>query len=114
MYNTGCSSNGKTVAAATNRWFDSIRDHFVNWSVSVVAARLLGKEEDRVQFPDGPSTKHGTWAYAERRAKGNEFGLLVQREDAWLATRKSGFDSPAGPLNSCGLMVQREDIRLAV
>ena len=23
------------------------------------------------------------------------FGLLVQREDAWLATRKSGFDSPA-------------------
>lgn len=26
-------------------------------------------------------------------------GLLVQREDAWLATRRSGFNSPAGPLN---------------
>jgi hypothetical protein len=25
----------------------------------------------------------------------NEKGLLVKREDAWLATRKSGFDSPA-------------------
>jgi hypothetical protein len=23
------------------------------------------------------------------------FGLLVQRDDTWLATRKSGFDSPA-------------------
>ena len=29
-------------------------------------------------------------------------GLLVQREDAWLATRKSGFDSPAGPLIKTG------------
>jgi hypothetical protein len=25
-------------------------------------------------------------------------GRLVQRDDTWLATRKSGFDSPAGPL----------------
>src|SRR5580704_11754017 len=25
----------------------------------------------------------------------NKKGLLVKREDAWLATRKSGFDSPA-------------------
>ena len=24
------------------------------WSVGVLAAHLLGKEEDRVQFPDGP------------------------------------------------------------
>ena len=42
----------------------------MSWSVSVPAARLLGKEEDRVQFPDGPSTEHGTLACAERRAKG--------------------------------------------
>src|SRR5688500_2609309 len=27
-------------------------------------------------------------------------GRLVQREDAWLATRRSGFDSPAGPLKN--------------
>jgi hypothetical protein len=26
-------------------------------------------------------------------------GRLVQREDAWPATRRSGFDSPAGPLS---------------
>ena len=25
----------------------------------------------------------------------DRYGLLVQREDAWFATRKSGFDSPA-------------------
>jgi hypothetical protein len=32
-----------------------------DWSVSVSAARVRGKDEGRVQFPDGPST--------ERRAK---------------------------------------------
>ena len=38
----------------------------------------------------------------ESEARGSELierdgsnGLLVQREDVWLATRKSGFDSPA-------------------
>ena len=36
------------------RRFESIRDHCVKWSVGVSAARLLGKEEDRVRFPDGP------------------------------------------------------------
>ncbi len=88
----------------------------MNWSVSVVAARLFGKEEDRVQFPGGPSTEHGPRAWPERKAKVNQrkFGLLVQWEDASFATRKSGFDSPPGPLNENGLMVQREDIRLAV
>jgi hypothetical protein len=50
-------------------------------SVSVSVARRLGKAEDRVQFPDGPLRKTN--------------GLLVQRDDVWLATRKSGFDSPA-------------------
>ena len=57
------------------------------WSVGAVAARRRGKAEDWVQFPDGPLTEHGR---------------LVQREDAWLATRRSGFDSPAGPLNETG------------
>ena len=28
------------------------------WSVSVAAARVRGKDEDRVQVPDGPSTEH--------------------------------------------------------
>jgi hypothetical protein len=56
-------------------------------SVGAVAARRRGKAEDWVQFPDGPLTEHGR---------------LVQREDAWLATRRSGFDSPAGPLNEMG------------
>jgi hypothetical protein len=30
-----------------------------DWSVSVAAARVRGKDEDRVQFPDGPLDK---WA----------------------------------------------------
>jgi hypothetical protein len=28
----------------------------LDWSVSVSAARVLGKDEGRVQFPDGPLT----------------------------------------------------------
>ena len=42
-----------------------VRPHpgsFEFWSVSVLAARLLGKEEGRVQFPDGPlgrTQQHG-------------------------------------------------------
>jgi hypothetical protein len=67
-------------------------------SVGAVAARRRGKAEDWVQFPDGPLTEHGR---------------LVQREDAWPATRRSGFDSPAGPMNANGLMVQRDDTALA-
>ena len=66
------------------------------WSVSAEAARCFGMAEDWVQFPDGPLIEHGR---------------LVQREDASLAPRRSGFDSPAGPLN--GLMVQRDDTALA-
>src|SRR5262249_34202041 len=31
--------------------------------------------------------------------RGSRDGRLVQWEDAWLATRRSGFDSPAGPLS---------------
>src|SRR5436305_220996 len=33
-------------------------------------------------------------------------GRLVQREDAWPATRRSGFDSPAGPLNTQGSRIR--------
>lgn len=43
-----------------------------DWSVSVSAAHVCGKDGDRVQFPDGPI---------------EENGALVQREDAWLAPR---------------------------
>ena len=51
------------------------------WSVGVSAARVLGKDEGRVQFPDGPLDKYmGRWSNGTT---------------AWLATRRSGFDSPA-------------------
>ena len=50
------------------------------WSVGVLAAHLLGKEEDPVQLRDRPL---------------DGCGPLVQREDAWFAPRQSGFDSPA-------------------
>ena len=48
-------------------------------SVGVVAAHRCGKAEDRVQVPNGPL----------------ERGLLVQRQDTWLASRRSGFKSSA-------------------
>ena len=32
------------------------------WSVGVLAAHLLGKEEDRVQLPDGPLDDAGRWS----------------------------------------------------
>jgi hypothetical protein len=51
------------------------------WSEVFLAACLLGREEGRVQIPDRPH------------------GLLVQWKDAWPATRRSGFNSPAGPLS---------------
>ena len=37
-----------------NRWFESIRDYLRTRPVGVPAARVFGKDEDRVQFPDGP------------------------------------------------------------
>ncbi len=45
------------------------------------AASLLGREVVRVRVPGGPCRE--------------EVGLLVQRDDAGIARRKSGFDSPA-------------------
>ena len=71
-------------------------------SAGVPAAHLLGREGDRVRFSGGPS-----WERAGDLAKGSgasEFGslpvhspngLLVQRDDAGIARRRSGFDSPA-------------------
>lgn len=50
---------------------------------------------------------------AEGGSRHNTNGRLVKWEDAWLATRKSGFDSPAGPLTQHGLMVQRQDTAMA-
>jgi hypothetical protein len=74
-------SNGDdTCLTCRERRFNSVRGHWC-WSVSVPGARLLGREEDRVQFPDGPLDELN--------------GLLVQREDACPASRRSGFDSPA-------------------
>ncbi len=76
------------------------------WSVGVPAARVRGKDEDRVQFPDGPLLK--TWAarptercLACNQEIGVRFpgrstaqnGLMVQRDDTALAWRKSEFDS---------------------
>jgi hypothetical protein len=40
-------------------------------------------------------------------------GRLVQRDDTWPATRKSGFDSPAVHSMAVALMVRRNDTSLA-
>jgi hypothetical protein len=57
--------------------------HEESGPAGALAACLRGREVDRVRFSGGP------WFDVMNR------GLLVQRDDAWLATRRSGFDSPA-------------------
>ncbi len=92
------------------------------WSVSVSGARVLGKDEGRVQFPDGPFNRLRSRVASERRAKqfkknglacslgATDFckvgvlgsipirstemnGLMVQRDDASSAGWRSGFNS---------------------
>ena len=77
-----------------------------NWSVGVLAAHLLGKEEDPVQLRDGPLDYNGLACSQEATdpckvgAAGSTpvrstrcFGLMVQRDDAALAWRRSEFNS---------------------
>src|SRR5271166_1274050 len=82
-------SNGNdTSLTKRKRGFDSLRDDSIglmidaSWSASAPAASLPCKKGDRVQFSGGPLLVF------------NRNGLLVQRKDAWPATRRSGFDSP--------------------
>jgi hypothetical protein len=56
------------------------------WSVGVLAARLLGTEEDRVQFRNGPLDDTGRWS------NGKTLGL--HPGDQRFAS-VPGFDSPA-------------------
>jgi hypothetical protein len=81
-------SSGDDTSPTQRKWgFDSLRDDSIRfdswrWSAGVPAARLPGEEVDRVRLPGGPWKTGGD-------------GRLVQRNDAWFAPRRSGFDSPA-------------------
>ena len=76
------------------------------WSVGVLAAHLLGKEEDPVQLRDGPLITTGwhvprrrlTLARSVRRVRLpsgplDEYGLMVQWEDTARRSWRSGFNS---------------------
>ena len=75
------------------------------WSVSVSAARVRGKDEGRVQFPDGLLDKRacmplGATDFCKVGVLGStpirsteQHGLMVQRDDASSAGWKSGFNS---------------------
>ena len=94
---------------------------FGNWSVGVSAARLLGKEEGRVQVPDGPSAEHGCQGGSPAQGEsGSE-----RREPTTRAAGPPMVTTPGlqpGNRGSIhrrsteqhGLMVQRDDIRPAV
>ena len=56
------------------------------WSVSVLAAHVRGKDEDRVQIPDGPLVEN-KWAVRPM------VGLLVCNQEI-------GVRIPGGPLHS--------------
>ncbi len=58
-----------------------------------------------MQEIDGSNPSGISWKF------GFCYGLLVQREDAWLAPRRSGFNSPAGPMNSEGSLVEFEAMK---
>ena len=75
-----------------------------DWSVSVSAARVRGKDEGRVQFPDGPLEQTGLHAagatdpckvgvLGSTPIRSTQFGLMVQRDDASSAGWRSGFNS---------------------
>ena len=55
-------SNGKDAWVTTRKLMVRFHPRSLAqyWSVSVSVARVRGKDEDRVQFPDGPLLK--TWA----------------------------------------------------
>ena len=82
-----------------------------------MAARLLGKEEDRVQIPDGPSTKA-----AERIARmkaedeRNELSFMGCSSNGKTPALQAGNRGPTPRRSTAthGLMVQRDDTRLAV
>ena len=57
---------------------------FTNWSVGVLAAHVRGKDEDRVQIPDGPLDEN-KWAVRPM------VGLLVCNQEI-------GVRIPGGPL----------------
>ena len=60
-----------------------------DWSVGVSAAHVLGKDEGRVQFPDGPLTnKWGVGPTGRRLACTQEIG--VRLPDAPLDKRAHG------------------------
>ena len=62
------------------------------WSVGVLAAHLLGKEEDRVRFPNGPLDKAGRWSNGKTPGlhPGNR-GSIPRR-----STERTRADGPMG------------------
>ena len=65
-----------------------------NWSVSISAARVRGKDEGRVQFPDGPLTnKWGVGPTGRRLVCTQEIG--VRLPDAPLMGSWSNGTTPA-------------------
>jgi hypothetical protein len=98
-------SNGKDTWVTTRKLMVRFHPRSFEWSVGVPAARVRGKDEDRVQFPDGPlenwacmpleatdPCKVGEVGSTPIRSTGDN-GLMVQRDDTALAWRRSGFDS---------------------
>lgn len=86
------------------------------------AHRGLISLDHRVRLPDPPfeierqsdgEKQSHVFSFLPSLCLAISTGLLVQWEDAWLATRKSGFDSPVVHLNTIGVMVQRNDSSMA-
>ena len=70
------------------------------WSVSVSAARVLGKDEDRVQFPDGPLTNKWDVGPTGRRQLGR-LEIRVQFPVGPLLWKVAGYGSPGRFAKPC-------------
>jgi hypothetical protein len=96
-----------------------------DWSVSVAAGRVLGKDEDRVQFPDGPlRNKWGVGPTGRRLVCTQEIGVrlpdapLDKRAHSPTGRRQLGrlalsFGNAAGSIPGGSTVTEGSRIRFA-
>ena len=86
------------------------------WSVGVLAAHLLGKEEDRVQLPDGPLDDAGRWSKGKTPGlhPGNRGSIPRRSTEIWKVVGYGWPSRFAKPCPVTGMWVQIPCLPLGV
>ena len=84
------SSGNDGWFTSSQRWFESIRDH--SWGSGPMGRRSPRTREIGVRLPGAPLFPLTPTPLPRGGGEGIS-GLMVQRDDAGLAGRRSGFDS---------------------